>query len=338
MTDKTAPESTTTNVVMIPTAPTRVPAFDIDQTWRLAKAYAYSPTLPPSYYGNKNRKYTEIETAGAVFQAVSYGHEIGLSPAQSIQCIAVIHGRTMIYGDALLAVLWANSLWVGKGFKESWDEKNKTYSSTMERVGGIKHVVKYSYAKAERLGLPAKNPLYRQDPETMLMWRARHQCARELFPDVLRGLTVVEVARDEALVDVEGEIIDVGSPPPAAIETSPSEPEIELEDDLAPVELDEQPLEEVLPELPIEEPEPEGPEAEALEWVVELGENPDGTSTWNAWYKAMSEAIENVGGETELEQAWVNNKENLGKFEARHAKFYARLLESFKARKKALKA
>src|SRR5688572_10255533 len=40
--------------------------------------------------------------------AIMTGADCGLSAAQSVQCIAVINGRCLIYGDAVPGVLWAH--------------------------------------------------------------------------------------------------------------------------------------------------------------------------------------------------------------------------------------
>lgn len=342
MTDQTAPEASGNNVVVMNPPPQgrTMPSLDIDATWRRCKALAMSPLIPTSFLGSKQRKFSPEEIAGNLFLAIGYGHEVGLSPSQAIQSVAVIHGKTSIYGDALIAVLRGSGLFVGKGWKESWDEKNKTFSCTMERQGGEKRVVKYSYAKADKLGLPSKNALYRQDPETMLKWRARHECARELFADVLRGLTVAEVAQDDALIEIEGEVVDVGDPPVETVAETVVEADPVLEDDL---DDGPSPLEDSLEELeePQEEqellPEDDGPPDDEHRPVIDLGQTQDGKPAWNAWYKAMGENAKAAMTTTDLECLWEANAGNVKAFEGAHPKFYATLLETFKARKKALK-
>ena len=44
----------------------------------------------------------------ACLLAIQHGAEIGLSPMQSLQSIAVVNGRPTIYGDAALAVCLAS--------------------------------------------------------------------------------------------------------------------------------------------------------------------------------------------------------------------------------------
>ena len=41
----------------------------------------------------------------AIFVAIATGMELGLRPMQSLQAIAVINGKTSIYGDAALALV-----------------------------------------------------------------------------------------------------------------------------------------------------------------------------------------------------------------------------------------
>jgi hypothetical protein len=63
------------------------------------------------------------------------------------------------------------------------------------RVGGSESVESFGVDDAKRAKLWDKQT-YQQYPRRMLMWRARTFVMRDLFADVLKGLTTVEEARD----------------------------------------------------------------------------------------------------------------------------------------------
>src|SRR5690242_8115793 len=64
------------------------------ESMQLAKMIADSSFAPKDMRGKP----------GDVILALQMGSEVGLSPIQSIQNIAVINGRPSLYGDAALAV------------------------------------------------------------------------------------------------------------------------------------------------------------------------------------------------------------------------------------------
>ena len=53
--------------------------------------------------------------------AIMTGLDVGLSPAQSVQSIAVINGRCRIYGEAVPGILWAHGFDIEQSFKGDGD-------------------------------------------------------------------------------------------------------------------------------------------------------------------------------------------------------------------------
>jgi hypothetical protein len=65
--------------------------------------------------------------------AIQYGIEIGLSPMQALQSIAVINGKPSIYGDGLMAL--CQSFSECEDIKEEFDHKTMTATCVVKRKG-----------------------------------------------------------------------------------------------------------------------------------------------------------------------------------------------------------
>ena len=66
-----------------------------DDAFRFAKMVANSEFAPKDFKGKPE----------SCLLAIQHGSEVGLSPMQSLQSIAVINGRPTIWGDAALALV-----------------------------------------------------------------------------------------------------------------------------------------------------------------------------------------------------------------------------------------
>ena len=158
----------------------------------------------------------------ACLLAIQHGAEIGLSPMQSLQSIAVVNGRPTIYGDAALAVCLASPVceWV----TESVDGDGATMVATCsaQRRGYPKPITStFSVADAKAAGLWGKSGPWTQYPKRMLAMRARGFALRNAFADVLRGLVTAEEAGDYQQIDtvaidrknVKAKVVEVASVP-----------------------------------------------------------------------------------------------------------------------------
>jgi hypothetical protein len=164
----------------------------------------------------------------ACLLAIQHGAEIGLSPMQSLQSIAVVNGRPTIYGDAALAVCLASPVceWV----TESVDGDGATMTATCsaQRRGYPAPIVStFSVADAKAAGLWGKSGPWSQYPKRMLAMRARGFALRNAFADVLRGLVTAEEAGDYQIdtvsidrTNVQAKVVEVASVP--RIEAEPS--------------------------------------------------------------------------------------------------------------------
>jgi hypothetical protein len=148
-------------------------------------------TLVPSEYRGKPEN---------VLVAMQLGSEVGLSPFQALQSIAVINGKPAIYGDAGLAIVQASGLL--EGMDETDDEATKTATCWMKRKGRDKPVTRtFSQADAERIMMferdgngntikkkLADRPTWQSFPKRMRQMRARWWVLHDLFPDLLKGM------------------------------------------------------------------------------------------------------------------------------------------------------
>lgn len=159
-----------------------------DQLWRLAQVMAASGLMPKG-----------LQSIQAVFVAVQMGLEIGLSPMQAVQNIAVINGRPSIWGDAGLGLIRGSGLL--EEFKE-WHEgegENLTYFCQVKRKDEADLAVgQFSMADAKTAGLIPADPFspWTKYPKRMLQWRARSWPLRDKFTDVLKGLRLAEEIMD----------------------------------------------------------------------------------------------------------------------------------------------
>jgi len=158
-----------------------------DDAYRFAKMVSASEFAPKDFKGKPE----------SCLLAIQHGSEVGLSPMQSIQSIAVINGRPTIWGDAALALVQASS--VCEFVYETLDGEGEQMAAVCQakRRGYAKPTIAtFSVADAKKAGLWGKSGPWTQYPKRMLQLRARGFALRDAFPDVLRGLVTAEEAQD----------------------------------------------------------------------------------------------------------------------------------------------
>jgi len=170
------------------TAPARGLALaSMDDAYRFAKMVAASEFAPKDFRGKPE----------SCLLAIQHGAELGLSPMQSLQSIAVVNGRPSVYGDTALAVCKGSPVceWVRERIESDGDQMVATCEA--KRRGDAEPVVsRFSMADAKRAGLAGKAGPWTQYPRRMLQMRARGFALRDAFPDLLRGLVTAEEAMD----------------------------------------------------------------------------------------------------------------------------------------------
>jgi len=162
--------------------------------------------LVPKDYRNK---------PGNVVIAIQMGSDVGLSPMQAIQAIAVINGRATLWGDTMLAVVQASPLCVDVVEMSEADIRKQGFAKcTAKRQGREDKTSTFSIEDAKTAGLWGKQGPWTTAPARMLKMRARAFALRDQFPDVLRGIASAEEQVD--IIEARVVSMDTPTPPPAA--------------------------------------------------------------------------------------------------------------------------
>ena len=153
-----------------------------EEAYRFANVIAESDLVPDAF-----RK-----KPANVLVAVQLGMELGVSPMQALQNIAVINGRPAIWGDLLPAIVLAS------GLLEQIDESDngETATCVVKRRGFAPITRTFSMDDAKRAGLADKTGPWKQYPKRMRQMRARAFAFRDMFADVLKGVQVREEVED----------------------------------------------------------------------------------------------------------------------------------------------
>jgi hypothetical protein len=158
-----------------------------DDAFRFAKMVSQSEFAPKDFRGK----------AESCLLAIQHGSEVGLSPMQSLQSIAVINGRPTIWGDAALALVQSSPVCEYVREYVEGDGDNLAAVCEAKRRGyPAPTTVRFSVADAKKAGLWAKSGPWTQYPQRMLTLRARGFALRNAFADALRGLITAEEAQD----------------------------------------------------------------------------------------------------------------------------------------------
>ncbi len=139
---------------------------------------AKSNIVPKEYIGKPEN----------VFVACLKGMDLGLKPLQALECIAVINGKTSLYGDAYLAVAR------GSGKVESYNETVSGEGMSMKAVVTVKRrgedpvTGEYTANDAKTAGLWGKSGPWSLHPKRMLTMKARNYVLRAVFADLFLGM------------------------------------------------------------------------------------------------------------------------------------------------------
>ena len=210
--------------LMAGATPKALVPVDFDGAYRIANVVHRAGMAPSS-----------LKTLEQVMVAILHGLEVGLTPMNALQSIAVINGRPTIWGDGAVGLIRASGLL--EYMREYYvDEDKPTMKAVCEvkRKGEPKPVVTdFSMQDAAKAGLLDKAGPWQTYPKRMLKMRARW-ALRDTFSDVLKGLRLREEEEDLARSQEPEEQPRRRVPSPPADEpvtTSVStEPAVETED------------------------------------------------------------------------------------------------------------
>jgi len=177
------------NMIVSPSTPVLHPWLpqSFEQVMVFAEQLANSGLVPVTYRNKPSD----------CLVAMQFGASLGLHPLQAIQNIAVINGRPCLWGDAALALVRASG--VCESIIETHD--GDTAICTVKRRGETPQRRTFSQADAQRAGLLNKAGPWRDYPARMRQLRARGFALRDVFPDVLSGLSIAEEVRDTQIIE-----------------------------------------------------------------------------------------------------------------------------------------
>lgn len=164
-----------------------------------------------------DKKDDETAKLAKATMAIMQGLEVGLPPMQAVQCIAVINGRCLIWGDAVLALLWANGFKVSQTIDGEGDARTAT--ATITRPDGTVISRSFSVADAKKARLWDERPTVKKQwdgkwedkpndspwfrfPDRMLGFRALGFCVKDGASDVTRGIYISEEYAADQMVDI----------------------------------------------------------------------------------------------------------------------------------------
>lgn len=132
--------------------------------------------------------------------AILFGAELGIGPMQSLAKIDIVEGRPAPRAELgrALAMAAGHEVWV--------EESTNTRVTVTGRRRGSQRTssVTFSMDDAKRAGL-AGRPNYQKYPRQMLLARASSELCRQMFPDVLGGITVFA----EEAVDMDDDLTHI---------------------------------------------------------------------------------------------------------------------------------
>lgn len=150
---------------------------------KFAELMASSEMVPKDYRGKPAN----------VLVAVQMGAELGLAPMQALQSIAVINGRTCIWGDGALALVQASGKldWI-----KEWHDGEVSYCQTKRKGYPEPYTNSFSDTDARAAKLLSKPGPWQEYKLRMRQMRTRAFNLRDQFADVLKGLSIREEVED----------------------------------------------------------------------------------------------------------------------------------------------
>jgi hypothetical protein len=180
-----------------------------DQAIKVAEYVNKSALVPDAYRGKP----------ADIVIAMQYGMELGLSPMQALQSVAVINGKPSIYGDALPAVVMLHPEFEDIDGPEPTGTDPDAWVAicAVKRKGRTPTVRTFSTQDAKTAKLWGKSGPWTTNPKRMLMMRARAFALRDAFPDRMKGLMTTEEA-----IDITPERVEPSEPRRLSESAAPS--------------------------------------------------------------------------------------------------------------------
>lgn len=179
----------------------------LEGAWRMAQLLSASPFTPK-----------DMKDPQACAAAILFGLDLGVTPIQAVQSIAVINGRPSIWGDLALALVRADARCEDVEETISGDGDKRQATCIAKRKGSKPTIRTFNVEDAKKAGLWNKSGPWQQYPARMLQLRARAFALRDAFPDILKGIGIREEVEDIQVRDASP------APPPPPAELAAPEP------------------------------------------------------------------------------------------------------------------
>ena len=185
----------------------------MDEAYRLGKAICLAGMAPKG-----------MDTPEKAMIAIMRGMEVGLTPMQAMDKIAIVNGRPTIFGDGAIGLVRGSGLceWVNESIEGEGDAR--VALCEVKRKGEPRAIARtFSVADAKKANLWGKDGPWQQYPERMLQMRARAFALRDGFADVLGGMYLREEIEDASdRSSPPAQRMTAPPPPPAEIDASPA--------------------------------------------------------------------------------------------------------------------
>lgn len=140
-----------------------------------------------------------LSSVDKIIVALQCGSEVGMSPMQSLQSVAVINGKPSLYGDAIPALVHASGKceFIREETVGQPGQDDFGYEITSKRKDQSEPLTtRFTIAMAKHAGVWGKQGPWKDYPARMLKIRARAWNLRDNFADVLNGMGVKEEIED----------------------------------------------------------------------------------------------------------------------------------------------
>ena len=156
--------------------------------------------------------------AAAIMATMLYGKEVGLGAMQSLNGVAVINGKTSLYGDVYKGIILSHKDFAG--MEESWESVKNDEGEEIDLIchvtmsrshqeGKFLSTVKGSFGISDQLRAGLNSPVWKKFPKDMLYNRAFNRAAKKLFSDATAGMSSESEAEDiHQSVRVGGEPVE----------------------------------------------------------------------------------------------------------------------------------
>lgn len=157
-----------------------------DQLTQFAEIISRTAMAPQAYRGKPEE----------IVATVIYGADLGFTPMQALQNIAVVNGKPSVYGDGLRALILGRT--DCEGVEDGYDGSGDDYHAwvTVRRKGKAPVTRRFSVRDAKQAGLDGKHGPWKQYRDRMLLMRAQGFAIRDAYADALRGVISYEEAAD----------------------------------------------------------------------------------------------------------------------------------------------